>query len=113
MYLYSIEIDDPRHARVYGSRHTRVSRDEYEIGDPFRLCQKDGKITIDANGEEDHPFPEEVWGIVAKKKLIHEGDIINIDSITVVRIHEDEVEFERDGHRWTQKEGDEADPAWR
>jgi hypothetical protein len=102
MYLYSIEINDPRQAREYGSRHTRVSRDEYKEGGRFRLCQIDG--------EDGHPFPEEVRGKVVKWKLIHEGDIIN--DVKIVKIYEDEVEFEKDGHRWTQKEGDEADPAW-
>jgi hypothetical protein len=111
MYLYSIEINEPRHARVCGLKHTRVSRDEYKEGDSFRLCQIDSSFTLDENCEEDHPFPEEVWGTVVKWKLIHEEEII-IDSVTVVKIHKDEVEFERDGHRWTQKEGDEADPAW-
>ena len=112
MYLYSIEINDPIHAREYGLKHTRVSRDEYKEGDQFRLCQKEGEITRDADGEDVHIFPEDVYGTVVRWKLIHEKDIINIDSVTVVKIHEDEVEFERDGHRWTQKEGDEADPAW-
>jgi hypothetical protein len=102
MYLYSIEIIDPRHARKCGLRHTRVSRDEYKEGDSFRLCQIDG--------EDGHPFPEEVWGTVVDRKLLREG--LTIDGVTVVKIHEDEVEFEKDGHRWTQKEGDEAGPPW-
>lgn len=36
-----------------------------------------------------------------------------IDGVTVVKIYEDRVEFKKDGKRWTQKEGDAPDPAWR
>lgn len=44
-------------------------------------------------------------------KLVREGDII--DGVTVVKIYEDRVEFEKDGKRLTQKIGDTPDPAWR
>ncbi len=44
-------------------------------------------------------------------KLVREGDII--DGVTVVKIRMDRIEFEKDGKRWTQKEGDAPDPAWR
>ena len=44
-------------------------------------------------------------------KLVREGDII--DGVTVFKIYKDEVEFEKDGKRWTQKIGDAPDPAWR
>ena len=37
-------------------------------------------------------------------KMVSEGDII--DGVTVFKIHEDTVEFEKDGKRWTQKVGE-------
>jgi hypothetical protein len=37
-------------------------------------------------------------------KMISEGGVI--DGVTVFKIHEDAVEFEKDGKRWTQKVGE-------
>jgi len=44
-------------------------------------------------------------------KLVREGNII--DGVTVVKIHEDRVEFEKNGKRWAQKVGQQPDPEWR
>lgn len=56
-------------------------------------------------------------------EFVREGDTIS-DGIKIVKINPVErnaertkiharVEFEKDGKRWTQKEGDAPDPAWR
>ncbi|KPK39856.1 MAG: hypothetical protein AMJ65_11085 [Phycisphaerae bacterium SG8_4] len=44
-------------------------------------------------------------------KMISEGDVI--DGITVLKIHEDAVEFEKNGKRWTQKVGEQPVSRWR
>jgi CheY-like chemotaxis protein len=44
-------------------------------------------------------------------ELVHEGDIRN--GVKVVRIDKDEVEFEKDGQRWTQKVLANPDPHWK
>ena len=44
-------------------------------------------------------------------KMIFEGDLI--DGITVFKIHEDAVEFEKNGKRWTQKVGEQPVSWWR
>ncbi len=104
MYLYAIENND--------SKEMRVSRDKYDIYDLFPLYQKPVLVRVNANGEQiPGPFPQDVSGTIVDRKLLREG--LTIDGVTVVKIHEDEVEFEKDGHRWTQKEGDEAGPPWR
>ena len=36
-------------------------------------------------------------------KMVSEGDVV--DGVTVFKIHEDTVEFEKSGTRWTQKVG--------
>ncbi|MBN1393008.1 MAG: hypothetical protein JW947_09430 [Sedimentisphaerales bacterium] len=42
--------------------------------------------------------------------LVHEGDITN--GVKVVKINRDEVEFEKDGQKWTQKILANPNPAW-
>lgn len=44
-------------------------------------------------------------------KMISEGDAI--DGVTVFKIHQDSVEFEKNGKRWTQKVGEEPVSRWR
>jgi len=44
-------------------------------------------------------------------KIVREGDII--DGVTVVKIHSDKVEFEKDGQRWTQGINDPPSPLWK
>ena len=44
-------------------------------------------------------------------ELVHEGDVRN--GVKVVRINKDEVEFEKDGRRWTQKVLADPNPAWK
>ena len=44
-------------------------------------------------------------------KMISEGGVI--DGITVLKIHEDAVEFEKNGKRWTQKVGEQPVSRWR
>lgn len=71
-------------------------------------------------GTEDNPVIP--WAII-RGQVVHEGD--TIDGIKVVKIHHVEwnaertkiqhparVEFEKEGKRWTQKEGDAPDPEW-
>ena len=65
---------------------------------------RQGRISYIVGTEDNH-------SALIGTKLVREGDII--DGVTVVKIYKDEVEFEKDGKRWTQKEGDAPDPAWR
>jgi CheY-like chemotaxis protein len=44
-------------------------------------------------------------------ELVHEGDVRN--GVKVVRIDKDEIEFEKDGRRWTQKVLADPNPAWK
>jgi len=105
MYHYTIEND--------GLKYTLVSKDKYGIGDPILIYRAGFQvISCDKNGEEvPTTFPQDVYGTVVDTRLLREGD--KIDGATVVKIYEDRVEFEKDGKRWTQKEGDTPDPAWR
>ncbi len=59
-------------------------------------------------GIEDNP--EIPWAVI-RGQVVHEGDAV--DDIKVVKIHKDEVEFEKDGKRWTQKVDDVPNIAWR
>ena len=78
---------------------TLLSKEKYEIGDPIRLYQEEGEVTQDENGEQvTKKYPKDVYGTIVNRKLVREGDIV--DGATVVKIHEDEVEFEKG---WTQK----------
>ena len=42
--------------------------------------------------------------------FVREGD--TIDGVTVFKIYDDRVEFEKDGKRWTQKVGEQPNLAW-
>jgi CheY-like chemotaxis protein len=44
-------------------------------------------------------------------ELVHEGDIRN--GVKIVRIDKDEVEFEKNGEKWTQKVLANPNPAWK
>jgi len=44
-------------------------------------------------------------------KVLQPGD--TIQDVTVVRIHQDRVEFAKDSQRWVQKIGEPANPAWK
>jgi hypothetical protein len=44
------------------------------------------------------------------QNLVHEGDITN--GVKVVKINQYEVEFEKDGQRWSQKVLANPNPAW-
>jgi len=44
-------------------------------------------------------------------KVLQPGD--TIQNVTVVRIHQDRVEFAKDGQRWVQVAGQPANPAWK
>jgi len=44
-------------------------------------------------------------------KVLQPSD--TIQNVTVVRIHQDRVEFAKAGQRWTQKIGESANPAWK
>lgn len=59
-------------------------------------------------GTEDDPVIP--WAII-RGQVVHQGDTVG--GVKIFKIHKDEVEFEKDGKRWTQKEGDAPDPAWR
>lgn len=77
------------------------SKNEHEKDDSILLHQEKGIVTLNENGEQVvKAFPKDVYGTVDGKKLVREGDIIDGD--TVVKIHENEIEFEKDGKRWTR-----------
>jgi len=59
-------------------------------------------------GTEDNPVIP--WAVI-RGQVVHQGDTVG--GVKIFKIHKDEVEFEKDGKRWTQKEGDAPDPAWR
>ena len=44
-------------------------------------------------------------------KVLQPGD--TIQNVTVVRIHQDRIEFAKDGQRWVQVVGQPANPAWK
>ena len=44
-------------------------------------------------------------------EMLPEGDIVY--GVTIIKIHEDKVEFEKNGKRWTQKVGEQPDSRWR
>ncbi len=77
-------------------------------GSPFSSyttkTPRQGRISYIVGTEDNH-------SALIGTKLVREGDII--DGVTVDKIYKDEVEFEKDGKRWTQKIGDAPDPAWR
>ncbi len=77
-------------------------------GSPFSSytikTPRQGRISYIVGTEDNH-------SALIGTKLVREGDII--DGVTVVKIHKEEVEFEKDGKRWTQKIDDAPDPAWR
>ncbi len=47
---------------------------------------------------------------VIRGQTVHEGD--KIDDITIVKIHKDKVEFEKNGKRWTQEPSEFPSPEW-
>jgi len=59
-------------------------------------------------GTEDNPVIP--WAVI-RGQVVHQGDTVG--GVKIFKIHKDEVEFEKDGKRWTQKEGDAPDPTWR
>jgi hypothetical protein len=73
-----------------------------------------------AEAEEDAQMPlgtvagiiysEENPSVLINHELIREGDITH--SVKVVKISKREVEFEKDGERWTQKVLAKPNPAW-
>lgn len=77
-------------------------------GSPFSSyttkTPRQGRIIYIVGTEDNH-------SALIGTKLVREGDII--DGVTVVKIHKEEVEFEKDGKRWTQKIDDAPDPACR
>ena len=48
---------------------------------------------------------------VVGTQIVREGD--TLDGVTVVKIHDDRVEFQKDGARWTQKLNEPPGPQWR
>lgn len=63
-----------------------------------------GRISSIARSEDKHTA-------MIGTEVVGEGDII--DGVTVVKIYDDRVVFEKGGKRWTQELGDAPDPAWR
>jgi hypothetical protein len=49
--------------------------------------------------------------VLINHELVHEGDITN--GVKVVKIDRREVEFEKNGQRWTQKALANPNPAWK
>jgi len=49
--------------------------------------------------------------VLINDKMVSEGGVI--DGVTVFKIHEDTVEFEKNGKRWTQKVGEQPVSRWR
>ena len=69
------------------------------------------------------PKPEPTYGVVTgiifsqeepsaaiAGKIVHEGDVIQ--DVKVVKIHRDNVQFEKDGNVWKQKVGQTAEVFW-
>ena len=48
--------------------------------------------------------------VIIDSKLLKEGQTIH--GVKIIKIHEAEVEFEKDGHRWTQKTGEMVVKFW-
>jgi type II secretory pathway component PulC len=48
--------------------------------------------------------------VLIGKELLSEGDTIR--GVKVVKINRDTVEFEKDGHRWTQQAGETPNSYW-
>ena len=47
---------------------------------------------------------------VITSKVVHEGD--TIDGVKVIKIHNDKVEFEKNGKKWTQRLQENPNNAW-
>jgi hypothetical protein len=56
-------------------------------------------------------YSEENSCVLINRELVYEGDISN--GVKVVKIDRCEVEFERNGKKWTQKVLDNPNPAWK
>lgn len=56
-------------------------------------------------------YSEENSCALINRELVHEGDITN--GVKVVKIDRCEVEFERNGKKWTQKVLANPNPAWK
>ena len=46
-------------------------------------------------------YSDENPAAIVENKIVHEGDIV--DSVRIVKIHKDKVEFEKDSCRWSQQ----------
>jgi hypothetical protein len=56
-------------------------------------------------------YSEEKPCALINLELVYEGDVRN--GIKIVKIDKNEVEFERNGERWTQKVLDNPNPVWK
>lgn len=87
----------------------RAEAEKSWLDDPVLLA-----VSTSSKGSPDKfPLKGHVSGIAYSEnhalafiddKVISEGGVI--DGVTVFKIHEDTVEFEKDGKRWTQKVGE-------
>jgi hypothetical protein len=101
-----MELSLPPSRRVT-QEWTLLSDDEHREGDSIRLRQDNAEVIPSAHGEQARKeFPQEVYGEIVEKELVFEGGVT--DGATVVKIHEDTVEFEKDGKRWTRKKGNDG-----
>ena len=55
-------------------------------------------------------YNEENPTALINNKVVHEGD--SIQGVKVVKIHRNEIEFDKNGKRWTQRLHAKPDPAW-
>jgi hypothetical protein len=109
-YHYIIEEGlelSPRPSTSVALQWTLLSDDEYREGDSIRLRQDNPEVIPSADDEQPlMRFPKEVYGQIVEKQLVREGGVI--DGATVVKIHKDTVEFEKDEKRWTRKKGNDG-----
>ncbi|MBN1509123.1 MAG: hypothetical protein JW955_19915 [Sedimentisphaerales bacterium] len=109
-YHYVIEERiklSPRPSTPVALQWTLLSDDDYSEADSIRLRQDSPEVIPSADDEQAViAFPKEVYGEIIEKQLVREGGVIN--GATVVKIHKDTVEFEKDGKRWTRQKGDDG-----
>jgi len=55
-------------------------------------------------------YAEERPSAVIDEQIVYEGDVMH--GVKIIKIYEDEVEFEKDGERWRQKVQEPPNQAW-
>ena len=75
-----------------------------------RLKEEPAVVAVEAGVVSGILYSDDNPSALIGRELVHEGD--SIDSVEVVRIGRSVVEFEKDGHRWSQAVGEEASRRW-